>query len=141
MNQDDRVLSGLQKMNQYLGELEDMLPSAEEEYLQDLTIRRACEKTIEAAIEEVIDILALLISGFKLGIPNSEDSIIQIVEKKNVLSKPLIEKIREMKGFRNILVHKYGEIDDAQAYAFLTGELGDFALFEQEVKKYLKKKA
>lgn len=140
MKDKERILLKLQKMNQYLDELGSMLPSTEEDYLDDLKVRRACEKTIEAAIEEVIDILSLLVSCFKLGVPTSEDNIIQIIEKKTTMNPTLLAKIKEMKGFRNILVHKYGEIDDERVYAFLIAEQDDFTLFEKEVKAYLKKK-
>ena len=140
MNDKERILLKLQKMNQYLEELGSMLPPTEQEYLDDLKVRRACEKTIEAAIEEVIDVLSLLVSCFKLGVPTSEDNIIQIIEKKTTMKPVHLTKIKEMKGFRNILVHKYGEIDDERVYAFLTGEQEDFSLLEREVKAYLKKK-
>ena len=44
-----RILSKLDDMIRYIEELKMILPS-KEEYLADLVKRRACEKTIEAAI-------------------------------------------------------------------------------------------
>ena len=49
-------------------------------------------------------------------------------------------KIRAMKGFRNILVHKYGKIEDELAFEILQNNLPDFQLFKEEVFKFLKKK-
>ena len=43
-----------------------------------------------------------------------------------------------MKGFRNILVHKYGEVDDEISYENLE-KLSDFDLFKEEVIFFLKK--
>ncbi len=136
----DRLLMKLDRMNTYLSELEEMLPADEEEFLSNLTTRRACQKTIEAAIEEVIDVLSMLISHFKFGLPESEDDLVLIAENKNIITKQVAAKIKQMKGFRNILVHKYGEINDSQTFTFLTKEIGDFAQFEKEVKAYLKKR-
>ena len=133
----ERILLKLQKMNQYLEELDELLPADEEEYVKSLALRRACEKTIEAAIEEVLDILSLVISYLQLGLPQNEESIIIIAAKKKIISPALAEKIKRMKGFRNILVHRYGEIDDARSYSFLSGELPDFLEFEQEIRKAL----
>lgn len=45
-----RILSKLDEMIRYVEELQEMLPD-KEEYLHDLIKRRACEKTIEVAIE------------------------------------------------------------------------------------------
>lgn len=44
-----------------------------------------------------------------------------------------------MKGFRNILVHKYGEVDDDLVYENLSDRLGDFELFIKEVLIFLKR--
>ncbi len=99
------IMEKLEKMNEYLQELEEMLPD-EEEYYDNLPARRACEKTIELAIEQVIDICSIIVSGKKLGMPHSEDDIILVLEKKKILSHQTVLMIREMKGFRNILAHK-----------------------------------
>ncbi len=140
MNSPERILLKLDEMNRYLEELDDLLPQTKRDYVANLSDRRACEKTIELAIESVIDVMALLVSHLKLGVPKDEDDIITILEKKKVLSTKLSAKVREMKGFRNILVHRYGEIDDGKAYFSLQEELDDFSLFEKEVKDFLKKK-
>lgn len=140
MNSHERILLKLDEMNRYLQELDNLLPKTKEDYVANLSDRRACEKTIELAIESVIDVMAMLVSHLKLGVPKDEDDIISILEKKKVLSTKLSAKVREMKGFRNILVHKYGEIDDGKAYFSLQEELDDFALFEKDIKDFLKKK-
>ncbi len=134
-----RIAAKLDEMNQYLSELEEILPAEEKQYLQDLTVRRACEKTIENAIEAVIDIISIIVCHQKLGLPQSEDDLLEMVKKHKILSDKLMSKIREMKGFRNILVHKYGQIDDKLSYHFLREELADFSEFESEIKKYLQK--
>ena len=136
----DKILSKLDLMHQYLDELQDILPQDVEEYIQNMTQRRACEKTIELAIETVIDIASIIISEERLRVPQSEEDIFNLLEKKKILSKSLIQKVRQMKGFRNILVHKYGDVEDERAYAYLEHERNDFALFEKEIKQFLKRK-
>lgn len=132
------MLAKLAEMDAYLDELEEMLPP-EEEYLQNLPIRRACEKTIELAVETVIDVLAIIVAEEKLGFPAEEESLVVVLQKKGFLSEKLSKKIRQMKGFRNIIVHKYGEVDNEQAYEFLSVHLEDFNEFERAIKQYLQK--
>ena len=43
-----------------------------------------------------------------------------------------------MKGFRNILVHRYGHVDDEIVYRILLTGLSDFYDFEKQVDRYLK---
>ena len=45
-----RILSKLDEMIKYVGELQEMQPG-KEEYLEDLIVRRACEKTVEVTID------------------------------------------------------------------------------------------
>ena len=43
-----------------------------------------------------------------------------------------------MKGLRNVLTHKYGEIKDNIVYELLTERLDDFEIIIGAVEKYLK---
>ncbi|HLC88710.1 MAG TPA: DUF86 domain-containing protein [Candidatus Nanoarchaeia archaeon] len=125
-------------MDKYLQELDDLLPASKASYLNNLMVRRACEKTVESAIEAVIGIISIIVSDKKLGLPQSEDDLINLLENNQIITKTLASKIRQMKGFRNVLVHKYAQIDDVLVYHFLKKELDDFDLFEKEVREYLK---
>jgi uncharacterized protein YutE (UPF0331/DUF86 family) len=50
------------------------------------------------------------------------------------------EKLREMRGFRNILVHRYGTVDDELVYDLLENNLTDFQDFRKEILKLTKSK-
>lgn len=139
MESKKKIFLKLREMNGYLNELEEIFPDKEKEYLQNLTLRRACEKTVELAIETVIDIAAIMVSAKKLGFPDSEDSIIDLLSENKILSKKVTAKVKEMKGFRNILIHKYGEVDNKLAYQHIKGGLGDFHLFEKDITSYFNK--
>ena len=46
-------------------------------------------------------------------------------------------KLKAMKGFRNILVHRYGKIDDKLAFNLLKENLKDFYLFKRRIEEFL----
>jgi uncharacterized protein YutE (UPF0331/DUF86 family) len=131
-----RILSKLDEMVKYVEELHDMLPD-KEEYLHDLIKRRACEKTIEVAIESLIDVSAMIVSAQKFGLPANEENILEILIGKKVLSRKLGEKLKDMKGFRNVLIHRYAHVDDEMVYHNLSNYLKDFYEFENAVESYL----
>ncbi|MBA7625278.1 hypothetical protein ES703_32705 [subsurface metagenome] len=58
----ERILAKLDGISNYVSELGEMLPE-EEEYHRDLVKRRACEKTVELAIESLLDTAAILVSS------------------------------------------------------------------------------
>ncbi|NVM03744.1 MAG: DUF86 domain-containing protein [Candidatus Helarchaeota archaeon] len=133
-----RIFSKLDEMIRYIEELREMLPD-KEEYLSNLIKRRACEKTVEIAIESLIDVSAMLISAKKMGLPTSEENIFDILIEKKVLSKEFGEKLKDMKGFRNILIHRYTHVDDEIVYYNLSNCLDDFINFKNEIESYMNK--
>lgn len=86
-------------------------------------------KMAEFMIHNVIDICAIISSDLKLEKPFSEDDIIDNIGGAGILDEDMVRKIREMKGQRNVLVHRYGKIDDALVYESLTGDLADIEAF------------
>jgi len=119
-------------------ELQSMLPD-QEEYQNDLIKRRACEKTVEVAIDSLIDVSAMIVSAQRFGLPENEENIFDMLIEKKVLSGELGGKLKDMKGFRNILIHRYGHIDDEIVYHNLSGHMKDFYEFENAVELYLQK--
>lgn len=133
-----RILTKVDEMIKYVEELQNMLPG-QEDYLHDLIRRRACEKTIEVAIESLIDVCAMIVSAQQFGLPETEENILDMLIEKKVLSRKLGEKLKDMKGFRNILIHRYGNVDDEIVYLNLSSHMNDFYEFENAVELYLQK--
>lgn len=95
-------------------------------------------KKIEFAIESVVDICNIINSDFRLGVPDVEDDIFDNLEKEKIFSKKTISIIRDMKGFRNVLVHKYGKIEDKKAFESIREGLEDFEFVIKEIEDFLK---
>ena len=50
----------------------------------------------------------------------------------------MAEKVKEINGFRNSLIHRYGKIDDEVAFKDIKNELPDFELFKKEILTFLR---
>lgn len=85
----------------------------------------------------VDDVCHLLVPGLRLGLPGEEDDLFSKLEEAGILSPGFVETLRRMKGFRNILVHEYGRIDERIVYDMATTRLGDFEVFRREILKAL----
>ena len=131
------IKSKLSKINDTLEIIEEHLPDNFEEFERSRLIRDAVYKEIEFSIEIVLDICNIINKDLFLGMPETEESILDILEKKKIFSKDTINLIREMKKFRNILVHRYGEVDDERAFETIKEGLNDFKLFINETEKFL----
>jgi len=135
---ENKILVKIDELDGYLEELEQIKPTSPEEYENSIEKRRACERLLQVSIECVIDVCNILVSGLKLGIPDDEDALFDKLEKKKIISKKASTILREMKGFRNILVHKYGTVDDELVFENLS-KLNDFETFKEEVLAFLRK--
>ncbi len=129
----DRILAKIDELDGCLNELDQVAPESFEQYRNNTEKRRACERLLQISVECVIDICQLFVSGLKLGLPAEEDDLFEKLEQATILSSPMKDTLKEMKAFRNILVHEYGRVDDRIVYETLETKLGDFAAFKKEI--------
>jgi len=133
----ERILAKIDQLDVYIAELKEIAPNSFAEY-QKVEKKRACERLLQVSIEVVIDICNLLVSGLRLGLPAEEEDLFRKLLKADVVSEKMGDKLREMRGFRNILVHEYAQVDDKLVYEAVKTKLEDFSLFRREVLAYLK---
>jgi uncharacterized protein YutE (UPF0331/DUF86 family) len=126
----ERILAKIDELGTYLNEIKGIAPGSFKEY-QKIEKKRACERLLQVSIEVVIDISHLLVSGLRLGLPAEEDDLFSKLLEAHIISREMREKLREMKGFRNILVHEYARVDDELVYESVREKLGDFEAFKK----------
>ena len=134
----DVIKTKLKIIEENIELVEENLPEKLSKFKALGLIKDGIYKRIEASIQEVISICSIINSDLKLGIPSNRDDIIVALLNNNILSKKITEKIKELKGFRNFLVHRYGTIDDEIAFKDIKNGLLDFKLFKKEILNYLK---
>ena len=77
------------------------------------------------------------VSGLRLGLPSEEDDLFERLEESGIISSDMKETLKKMKGFRNLLVHEYGQINDEIVYDMVRNRLSDFTDFKKEIIKVL----
>lgn len=131
----NRIRDKLRELQEYYEELSEL----KEEDFSNLKTRRACEKSFELCAETIIDICNLFISGLNFGMPeDNRDSIRKLIERK-IIPKQLGENLMLLVGFRNLLVHRYGEIDSDKELTFFTEDIDDILNFISSIEDYLER--
>jgi len=133
----NRILSKLDELNLYLVELEEVMPKNYEEYVNSIEKKRSCERLLHISVECVIDVCSLMVKGLRLGLPSGEEDLFEKLERKKIISGRMKEKLKVMRGFRNVLVHRYGEVDDELVFENLKN-IEDFKDFSREITSFLK---
>jgi uncharacterized protein YutE (UPF0331/DUF86 family) len=69
--------------------------------------------------------------------PSSFPECFEILFNSGVIDNELSVKLRQMARFRNILVHRYWEIEDKKILAYARNNLADFDRFLESILQYL----
>ena len=133
----ERILSKIDELNQYIKELEKIRPKTFEEYKSNILIKRACERLLQVSIECIIDIASILVKELKIGLPSEEEDLFDKLEENGIITRKMKDKLRLMRGFRNILIHRYGKIDDKLVFENLS-KIQDFKDFSKQIIEFLK---
>ena len=94
---------------------------------------QATKHSLQEAIEACLDIGNHIIA--EKGLKRAEDykEIFEILEEQHIIEPHLSKKLQEMAKFKNILVHRYGELDLKQIFALICEDLNDIQEFVSNI--------
>ena len=88
------------------------------DYIQDLPLipknkleKRGIFYSLQTSIEAMVDLIAMLVKDLGIQVKDDNINISEIVKVRN-LDFELGEKLKKANGLRNIIVHRYNEIDE-----------------------------
>ena len=135
---DALVYSKITEIEESIDMVNKNLPDQIEEFVTLGIVKDGIYKRLEYAIENVFDICHVINADLSLGIPSSEEDVIQNLRNRGIIDSDISDKLMDMRRFRNIVVHRYGKIDDKIAYSLLKDELDDFERFNERIRTFLK---
>jgi len=109
------------------------------EYVDDVRLRRAIERSLQISVEACLDIGRRLIALEGFRYPEDNRDVFRVLTEEGVVSKELLPTLLDMASFRNLIVHDYARIDDAKVYAILKKRLGDFDEYAKVIAAYLER--
>jgi uncharacterized protein YutE (UPF0331/DUF86 family) len=131
------IQTKIKEIEESLDLINENLPDTFKNFSNLGLVKDGIYKKLEFCIESVFDICAIINTDLKLGIPESDETIIDNLIRDSIISDVVGETLKSMKGFRNILVHRYGRINDEMAYHIIKEHLQDFYSFIEIVEKII----
>jgi len=131
-----RIKDKINDIETYLEQLAEIKPKTFKGYEKDFKTKAACERYFEKIAEAVIDLTFLIINekGFKT--PEEDSQAFTILEFEKIINNKLANKLKDMKGMRNIIAYQYGEVNDELMFIAINEEIeNDVNLFLDIVKK------
>ena len=92
--------------------LSDLRRLAQPEALAtDVREQRFVEHTLQVAIQAALDVASHIVSDRRLGEPRTNRELFDLLQRDGWIEDTLAVALRNMVGFRNVLVHGYDEVD------------------------------
>ena len=101
---------------------------------EDLREQRFVVYTLQIAIRATIDAASHIVSSERLGEPTTNRALFDALERGGWVSPALGASLRDMNGFRNVVVHGYHEVDLGIVEDVLANRLDDLLEFCRAVR-------
>jgi len=121
-------------------ELRAVGQTPKEVWLLDARSINSAKYLLIVAAEAALDICNHLAARKGGRSPADYADCIVVLAEMGILDEALMQRLIRMVKFRNLLVHLYWKVDDAEIYRIIQENLGDFDLYLNAVGDYLKVK-
>ena len=101
----------------------------------DLRERRFVERTLQLAIQAALDVASHIVSDRRLGEPRTNRELFDLLHRDGWIDERLTANLRNMAGFRDILVHGYDDVDIRIVRDVLDSHLDDLVAFVAAVRR------
>lgn len=107
------------------------------DFLDDEKSFKSTVKTIETITQFIIDIASHIIARKQWGVPDSYKHAIITLEKNKVLENSLSSNLQDLVAMRNIMVHRYLDVDYEIIWESVNKVISDAQTFVSAIKKFI----
>jgi uncharacterized protein YutE (UPF0331/DUF86 family) len=135
MTDPDLIAKKLALIETSVRELETLARPADIE--RDIREERFVEYTLQIAIQAALDVASHIVSDERLGEPSTNRELFELMKKTGWIPDELVGRLKDMAGFRNILVHGYEVVDVAIVRDIVESHLGDLLRYVEIIRSKL----
>ncbi len=119
----------LSKLRGYIDELTAAEDIDWKKYQSDVRAKAFIERYLHLCIEEVIDVANHFVSFNRWREPASFRDLFSILGTHGAIPEKHLTTFQNMASFRNLLVHRYENVEDELVFGIFKKHLADFELF------------
>ena len=133
----DKLRHKLHYVREAVSRLEAIRDRGRDAFGDEWLLQAAAERSLQVAIEAVLDIANHLIAQEGWGLPGSYREALEILLREGVLPQDKAQDFLKMASLRNRIVHLYDRVDPDEVYSILEENLGDLeAVVSAVVQRY-----
>ncbi len=101
----------------------------------DIREERFVEHTLQIAIQAALDVASHIVSDERLGEPETNRELFDLLVRAGRLPPALGPMLRNMAGFRNVVVHGYQDVDLGVVEDVVRNHLDELLAFVSAIRK------
>ena len=105
--------------------------------LKDKTKQESVILNLLRASESSIDLSMHIVAENRLGIPQSSGDALELLKGNNILQEDLIEKMKALINFRNMVLHDYENISIILIQEIIENNVYDFYKYINSLNRYI----
>ncbi len=136
-----RISEKVSDIKQSMRVLQNYAQQDDEKFLNNQEAIRSARYAFIVLMEAATNIANHLCARVLSKAPTSYADSFLLLGENAVIERDLAKRLGKMTGFRNLLVHGYGEVDDRRMLNIMREDLRDLALYLEEIGQLLEKSA
>jgi len=129
------ILAKAGRVDVHLRRIREKRAVTVDEFLRDLDRQESILFNLQMAIQSCIDIAAHIISDEELGVAGSTNEMFYILQENGYLPLEVTEKMVAAIGFRDLIVHEYGNVDLKKVFGIAHKDIEDLTGYLRAVFK------
>ncbi len=109
----------------------------EEDFLSDFRNRESAKYLLIVAIGAAIDLCNHIVARRGGRAPQDYADCFSILADLKAIDSDLVDPLKKMARFRNLIVHLYWQVDDRRVYQIIQSAVGDLDTFRQQILAWL----
>lgn len=106
----------------------------------DIREQRFVEHTLQLSIQAALDVGSHIVSDDRLGEPGTNREVFDRLARAGWFGKELADRVANMAGFRNVLIHGYADVDLSIVRDVLENHLSDLDAYVAAIRAALETK-
>ena len=134
----DLILKRSDEIRQGISRIQEYLQVSLDQFVSDPKLIAAVKYESLVVIEAAIAICTHLASNVGSRVPENYPDCFLVLRESDIISEDLASRLVFMARFRNLIVHRYWQIDDQRVYNVLKSDLPDLEDFLREIGLFLR---
>ena len=120
-------------------EIKSLIALEEEVFIKDQKNIYSLRYLLIEAVEAMANICNHILTRIIGQVPKGYPDCFEKLSDAKIITGELSDKLKKVASLRNILIHKYWEIDDHKVFKSAKENIGDFEDFLRQINNFIKK--